>query len=78
MMLIIWIPIWVLLYGLQRGDAPVRFIKTSVLFGSLLTLMTELLSVLTRFNAPSLQIGWGIVLVGAVVMGADFSKTHPA
>ena len=66
MMLIIWIPIWVLLYGLQRGDAPVRFIKTSVLFGSLLTLMTELLSVLTRFNAPSLQIGWGIVLVGLI------------
>ena len=57
MMLAMWIPVWGLFYAVQRGDAPIRFIKASILFGTLLTLITELLSVMTRLNAPFIQLG---------------------
>jgi len=67
MMLAMWIPVWGLLYAVQRGDAPIRFIKASILFGTLLTLITELLSVMTRLNAPFIQLSWGIVLVCLLV-----------
>jgi hypothetical protein len=60
--------VWGLLYAVQRGDAPIRFIKASILFGTLLTLITELLSVMTRLNAPFIQLSWGIVLVCLLVV----------